>query len=132
MKISVDDKIIFELNDTQKKVIMNDIPSDIFEDDMKRRLEYILMHKYEQCFKRLKNEWEPKLAEKYNFLPPKPDAFAQLVFTHPDYLCRKQREDKLKKDQEALNNPPVAVAEEVAAVEAAHEGIAVSENKVMK
>jgi len=55
MKVSVDDQEIFRLSETQKKVIMNDIPSDIFDEDMKRRLHYILDHKYQECFKRLKN-----------------------------------------------------------------------------
>ena len=57
MKISVDDQECFCLNETQKKVIKNDISEDVFDEDMKRRLQYILMHKYERCFERLKQEW---------------------------------------------------------------------------
>jgi len=92
MKISVDDQELFTLSAIQKEVIKNDIDEDIFDNDMKRRVQYILMHKYEQCFKRLKNEWEPKLiAEGAQSLPTDPDAFAQLVFSHPDYKNRKAR-----------------------------------------
>lgn len=92
MKISVDGKDCFELNETQKKVIMNDIPEEIFEDDMKRRLQYILMHKYEECFKRFKAEWEPKLAQKgIKMIPTDPDEFANVVFSQPDYKNRSQR-----------------------------------------
>ena len=95
MKVMVDGQMVCELNDTQQKVIMNDILSDEFDADMKRRLNYIWMHKYERCFERLKKEWEPKLAEKdrkISSVPLDKDAFAQLVFSQPDYKDRKARE----------------------------------------
>ena len=93
MKIKVDDVEIFELTETQKKVIKNDISDDIFDTDMKRRLEYILKHKYERCFARLKNEWEPKLAANgVESIPTNKDAFAELVFAQPNYKDRKGRD----------------------------------------
>lgn len=93
MKISVDDKELFKLSETQKKVIKNDIHEDVFDEDMKRRLEYIIKHKYERCFERLKQEWEPKLiANGVSSLPSNPDQFAELVFAQPSYKNRKQRE----------------------------------------
>ena len=93
MKISIDDKELFTLTDTQKAVIKNDIPADIFEDDMKRRINWVLMHKYEQCFKALKKEWEPKLAASgAKSIPTDPDEFAGVVFAHPEYKDRAARE----------------------------------------
>lgn len=92
MKISVNDQELFTLSDTQKKVIQNDIPSAIFEEDMKRRLHYTLIHKYEQCFKRLKEKWEPILSGRMASIPTNPEAFAELVFSQPDYKNRSQRE----------------------------------------
>ena len=93
MKIKVDNVEIFELIETQKKVIKNEIPEDIFEDDMKRRLEYILKHKYERCFDRLKKEWEPKLAAKgVESIPTNKDVFAELVFSQEEYKSRKARD----------------------------------------
>jgi hypothetical protein len=92
MKIKVNEEEILELNEVQKKVICNDISEDEFEADMKRRLQYVLMHKYEQCFKRLKAEWDEKLQGRAESVPTNPDAYAQLVFSQPDYKCRKQRE----------------------------------------
>lgn len=93
MKISVDDKELFTLSETQKKVIKNDIHEEIFDDDMKRRLQYILMHKYEQCFDRLKKEWEPMLkANGVKSIPLDNDEFAELVFQQPEYKNRSQRE----------------------------------------
>ncbi len=94
MKVSVDDQEIYTLSETQKKVIMNDIHKDFFNSDMRRRLQYILMHKYEQCFKRLKAEWEPKLKERgIALFPSDDDAFAELIFAQPDYRDRKNRGD---------------------------------------
>lgn len=98
MKISVDDKELFVLSETQKKVIKNDIPEEIFDDDMKRRLQYILNHKYERCFERLKKEWEPKLVNLgFKSLPCNCDEFAELVFAQAEYKnrsCRDAEESK--------------------------------------
>lgn len=95
MKIAIDGVELFELNETQKKVIKNEIHADVFEEDMKRRIHYILMHKYENCFKRLKEEWEPKLiAAGYKSIPTNKDEFAELVFKQPGYKCRKIRDEE--------------------------------------
>ncbi len=93
MKISVDGKDLFELSDIQKKVICNDIHADIFDEDMKRRLQWILMEKYNNCFNRLKAEWDEKLAESgLKALPVDKDEYAALVFEQSNYKCRKTRE----------------------------------------
>lgn len=92
MKISVDDQELFKLSEVQKRVIKNDIHEDIFEEDMKRRLHYILTHKYERCFERLKAEWMPKLQERVQSVPTNPDALAELIFSQPDYKSRKGRD----------------------------------------
>ena len=79
----------------KKKVIKNDIHEDEFEDDIKRRLKYILSHKYDKCFDRLKNEWIPKLKESgVESIPLDNDRFAELVFNHPKYMSRKDRDNK--------------------------------------
>ena len=93
MKISVDNLELFSLSETQKKVIKNEIHEDIFYQDMCRRLQYILTHKYEQCFARLKKEWEPKFKSLgVKSLPTDEEEFAELVFNHPEYKNRKQRD----------------------------------------
>lgn len=97
MKISVDDKELFTLTEIQKKVIKNDICCHEFDKDMKRRLQYILTHKYERCFERLKSEWLPKLSSRTDSIPTNPDKLAELIFSQPDYR------DKLAKDQESQN-----------------------------
>lgn len=93
MKISVDDKELFTLSDTQKQVIKNDIPADMFDADMQRRLQWVLMHKYDQCFDRLKNEWDSKLITNgVKMVPTDRDEYAQLVFSQPNYQDRAARE----------------------------------------
>lgn len=93
MKISVDDVEILTLNDTQKKVIKNDIPDELFEEDMKRRILYILIHKYDQCLRRLKEEWIPKLKDAgVKSIPTDDSEFAELVFSQPNYKSRSERE----------------------------------------
>lgn len=95
MKITVDGQQVLELTETQKKVIKNDINEDLFNEDMKRRVKWVLEHKYERCYERLRKEWEPKLIAKgAASLPTDKDAFAQLVFSQPEYQDRKQREPK--------------------------------------
>lgn len=95
MKISVDDQELFTLSEMQKNVILNDVLEEIFDEDMKRRLTYILMHKYEQCFKRLKTEWDEKLKDNgVQMVPTDPDAYAQLVFSQPNYKNKSAREEE--------------------------------------
>lgn len=99
MKISVNDEHLFTLSDTQKQVIKDKIPADIFDADMKRRLQWVLTHKYEECFKALKAEWDPKLAANgVTMIPTDPDAYAQLVFAQPNYKDRAAREEAVKVD----------------------------------
>lgn len=92
MKISLDDKDLFILTETQKKVIKNDIYDSIFEDDMKRRIQWVVMNKYERSMDRLKNEWLPKLKHRVSSVPTDDEALAALIFSQPDYKSRSQRE----------------------------------------
>lgn len=104
MKISVNDQELFTLSETQKQVIQNDIHVEMFDADMKRRLQWILMHKYEECFKDLKKEWDDKLAKNgIKMIPTDPEEYAQLVFAQPNYKDRAARE-KLLDNQELVGN----------------------------
>lgn len=93
MKIQIDGVDIFELSDVQKKVIQNDIPSEIFEEDMKRRLKWVLLdEKYAKCIDRLKKEWVPILAKRMDSIPTDDEKLANLIFSQPDYKCRSDRD----------------------------------------
>ena len=92
MKIYVESEQILELKEIHKKIIQNDIPTEIFESDMKRRLQYILTHKYDQCLKRLKDRWLPVLKDRMDVIPTDDETLAELIFSQPDYKNRSQRE----------------------------------------
>lgn len=94
MKISVNDQELYTLTEVQKQVIQNDILSEIFDEDMKRRLKWVLLdEKYRKCMERIRKEWEPKLKERgVAMMPTNDDAFAQMVFSQPDYKNRSQRD----------------------------------------
>lgn len=97
MKISVDDKELFVLTEIQKQVIKYNINEDIFDNDMKRRLQWILTHKYDECFKTLKQEWDQKLiSNNVKSVPTDPDEYAQLVFAQPNYKSRKARDAEMQ------------------------------------
>lgn len=94
MKVKWQDEEILALSEIDKQVICNDIHEDEFEADMKRRLRYILQHKIERCEKRLVDEWLPKLRADSSIasIPNNRDGLLQLIFSHPQYKCRKTRE----------------------------------------
>ena len=96
MKISVDDKELHTISDIQKAVICNDIHADEFESDMKRRVQYILTHKYERCLERLKKEWLPKLQLRMDLIPTNDEQLAKIILEQPDYQDRKTREANAK------------------------------------
>lgn len=93
----------YTLTEVQENVIKNDINSDIFAADMQRRLDYndvhgryadILQYKYQQCFKRLKKEWDPKLIAREIEIPTDPDEYAAVVFAEDDYKDRAARDSE--------------------------------------
>lgn len=91
MKIKVDDEIVFELTEGQKKVICNEILTELIDSDIKRRVRWVIEHKYERCFEALKKEWETKLVGRVKALPLDKDELAELIFSQPDYKNRSQR-----------------------------------------
>ena len=95
MKISINDKEIFTLSEVQMKVIKNDIPEDFVEEDIKRRIYWVLYdQKYQKCFERLKMEWEPKLKKRMSSIPTNDEELAELIFKQPDYKSRKTRDSE--------------------------------------
>lgn len=93
MEIKIDDKIVLTLSDTQVKILMHDISSDIFEEDIARRLKFIIMEKYQACVKRIRQEWEPKLKELgKKTIPLDEEKFCEIVFECKGYADKKTRE----------------------------------------
>jgi len=92
MEIKLDDKIVLTLSETQVKILMHDISSDIFEEDIARRLKFIIMEKYQGCVKRIRQEWEPKLKELgKRTIPLDEEKFCEIVFECKGYADKKIR-----------------------------------------
>lgn len=95
MQIFIGEEKVLELSETQKSVIKYDINEDLFEDDMKRRVAWVLTHKYDQCFERLKKDWDPILASNgVTMIPTDKDEYAQLVFSQSNYKSKKTRDEE--------------------------------------
>jgi hypothetical protein len=88
MKISVNDQELYTLTPTQLQVLGDAIQSNL-EEDLKRRLKWVLIHKFEEYMKDMKNEWIPKLqANGVTMMPIDNEEFARLVFSQPNYKQR--------------------------------------------
>lgn len=97
MQVKINEKVVCDLSDIKKQVICNDIPSDIVDADLERRINHSVMHKYAQCMRRLRAEWMVKLAANgITMIPLDDDDFAQLVFSQPNYKDRKARDEESK------------------------------------
>jgi len=93
LKIIVDNKTILEVTDTMKKVICNEIRETEFYEDLDRRIVYTILEKYNACFNRLKDQWDPQLAARgIEMIPTNKEKYAELVFSQPDYKSRSERE----------------------------------------
>lgn len=104
MKIQVNGVDLFEVQKHQRDVLTHFMPDEVLEPLMKRNLEWVLRHKYEECFKRLKKEWLPKLeAAGVTEIPADPDAFAEMVFALPEYKSRQDKDmEEVRKQNEKL------------------------------
>ena len=97
MKIKVDEQELLTINETQKKIICHEIPEEIFDEDMKRRIKWVLAEKYKDCFQKLQDEWIPKLKQRgVGSIPLEDDKFAELIFSQPDYKNRSQKDAERK------------------------------------
>ncbi len=95
MKIKIDDVEVLNLTDMQEKVIKAYILDEEFQDDMIRRVNEAIIGKYLNCFKRLKEEWDPKLETAgVSMIPTNKDEYAKLVFSQSDYKTRSEKEKK--------------------------------------
>lgn len=103
MKIKFNDEEILSLSETQRKVFENDIPCEECSCDLKRRLKWVIEHKYQKCLDRLKKEWVPKLKSKgLKSIPLDDEEFAELVFAQEEYQNRSKRDEIARKEAERL------------------------------
>lgn len=96
-EVKVNNQTIFSLAQWEMDVICNDINVADLETDLKRRLEWVLRHKAEQCYAHLEKEWMEKLRTDpaVQSIPKSKEAFVALVRARSDY------KDRAAKDLEA-------------------------------
>jgi len=94
MKVFCDEEEILNLQDWQRKVLEYMLPSKTLDEDIKRRLKYVINHKIDQCFDRLEKEWTPKLRDdpQVTSVPADKKEFVKFVTSRTDYMNRDQRE----------------------------------------
>lgn len=94
MKAQVDSTDIYELLPWQENVIKNEVLTEEFEEDMKRRIKWVWEHKFEQCYKRFEEEWIEKLRADPTVtqIPTDKEAFVNLVLARPEYKNRSERD----------------------------------------
>lgn len=97
MEIQVDGDPVFSMAQWELDVIANDIPLSALDADLKRRLEWVLKHKVEQCYIRFEKEWMEKLRAdpEVRSIPIDKAEFVAMVKARPDY------KDRAAKDAEA-------------------------------
>ncbi|HLT41326.1 MAG TPA: hypothetical protein VKZ95_01370 [Sphingobacteriaceae bacterium] len=109
MKIKFDDEEILELDETTLKLFGKELIECPFE-DIKRRLKWVITHKLDQNYKKLEDEWLPKLRQDDSVasIPKSRKEFCELVFARDDYKCRADIEGI---EIEGINKP-IAAPEE--------------------
>jgi hypothetical protein len=111
MLVKIDDEVLFEIDERMIKLIAHDIEDPI--PDIKRRLRWIIEHKCDRCFDRMKQEWtaegpdgQSKLAKLgVAAIPTNKRDLADLIMSHPTYMNRVQREafaeqERIRKEAE--------------------------------
>lgn len=96
MKFSVNDKVVFELSETQVKVIQDNVFSEKFEKTMGERVKWVIERKFLDSLKHLKEEWIPKLKQAgVEAIPLDDEKFAELVFSQKEYKARSEKDKPL-------------------------------------
>lgn len=98
MLVKIDDEVLFEIDERMVKLIAHDIEDPI--PDIKRRLRWVIEHKCDRCFDRMKEEWtkedesgQSNLAKLgVASIPTNKRDLADLILSHPQYKNRVQRE----------------------------------------
>ena len=127
MKVFWKDKLLFEVSDMQKRVIMDSkclSDMDACNKDLERRVNYFsdqaqhcggctdediekhiyygINEVYNESYKRIKKFWEQKLIDKGLEIPEDKDAFTQLVLSQADYKDRATRDQEFAEERAAL------------------------------
>jgi hypothetical protein len=94
MKVYLDEKEILEITQTDLDLLGHDL-LDV-QGEIERRIQWVISHKCEQVFNRMKAEYTPKFLDA-DTLPPKTrEAFVAAVKVRADYKDRVARDAEAK------------------------------------
>lgn len=90
--VSVDNTEVFRISPSQRQLLRfyeNAKSMDYY----KEKIKWILIHKYERCLERLRKNWESNFSQLgIESIPVDNQQFCQMVFSHPTYKSKKERE----------------------------------------
>ncbi len=89
--IQIDGKTILEVSDLDLSILADNVSSDILDEDIIRRIVWILTHTIDECKKTL-IENNSAIISKNNMIPSDTNALCQLIINDLDYKSRKQRD----------------------------------------
>lgn len=92
MQVKLDNEVILEIDQHMLDLLAYDLSN--VNDEIKRRLHWVITHKADQCYERLEKEWLPKLRSNPNIvsIPKSRIDFVNLVKSQQDYKNREQRD----------------------------------------
>jgi hypothetical protein len=92
MQVKLDDEVLYEIDDHMLKLLAHDLLDPIAE--IKRRLEWVIKHKCEQCEKRIEEEVITELINdpSYEWIPKDKKKLVEMFMKRADYKNRAQRE----------------------------------------
>lgn len=121
MQIKFNDEVIFELSEIDRATIEYSIPSDELEEDLKRRIIWVIEEKIKGRKAALRRDFLPLLRAENDTLPTNQDALIPLILARDDY------KDRSTRDEEARIEAARLAAEEKARQDAAEaEGIRIA------
>lgn len=94
MKIYFEKELVYEIKPWQLEVLKAELPASTLESDIKRRIEWVISHKIEQVYERLKKEWVDKFMNDpaINEIPADPEKLIQLIKAQPSFKDREARD----------------------------------------
>lgn len=90
--VKIDGVEVATITPIQKQVMESEIIAHTIDEKIKTMISNGISEKYLQCYKRLKQRWDPVLRSRGMRIPTDRDIYASLVFDQPDYQSRSQRE----------------------------------------
>jgi len=106
MKIQVDGADLMDVKPWEMKVLQYQLPTEGVEDDLKRRLKYIISHKIERCIDQMINDWMPKIRKDKSItsVPTDKKSLVEMIMNRPDYKDRSTREEEMEFEN---TKPPI-------------------------